>query len=308
MTESNPTKWSKKRMIFVGLILVFILLLLLVWYVAYQYFVLGKSLEVQLLILSSQKARNILLIALGSILVIIAGVFGYFKLKNFQIPPIQKKRIFLRALIFILIIASLAGGYFSYQYYLVKKEFGPQLATQQETKRVVSAVAKLMLLPDETPTIATITDINKLKGQDFFSKAKNGDKILIYTNAKEAILYSPSTNKILGVAPVTIGGGGQAPSQATQARIGLRNGTTSTGITYKVEAQIQQLFPGATVTLKDNSSNKYAKTIVVVLNNAAASAAQDLANKLNATVSNLPSGESAPAGIDLLVIVGSDKI
>lgn len=36
-------------------------------------------------------------------------------------------------------------------------------------------VKKLMELPDENPTVATITDIEKLKEQAFFQKGKNGD-------------------------------------------------------------------------------------------------------------------------------------
>lgn len=50
---------------------------------------------------------------------------------------------------------------------------------------------------DETPTIATVSDITKLQGQPFFAKAQNGDKVYVYSNAKKAILYRPSENKII---------------------------------------------------------------------------------------------------------------
>ena len=63
---------------------------------------------------------------------------------------------------------------------------------------------KLIDLPNETPTVATVTDSKKLKDQPFFSKVENGDKVLIFTKAKKAILFRPSTNKILDVAPLTI--------------------------------------------------------------------------------------------------------
>ena len=39
----------------------------------------------------------------------------------------------------------------------------------------------------------------------FFSKAKVGDKVIIYTNARKAILYDPVAGKIVEVAPVNIG-------------------------------------------------------------------------------------------------------
>ncbi len=83
-------------------------------------------------------------------------------------------------------------------------------------------MGRLITLPEgEEPTVATITDIEKLKDQTFFQKAKNGDKVIIYTNAKKAILYDPIARKIIDVAPVNIG----TPSaSAAQARIALRNG------------------------------------------------------------------------------------
>lgn len=68
---------------------------------------------------------------------------------------------------------------------------------------LVSKVGKLMILPkDEDPTIATVSDLSKLQGQPFFEKAEVGDKVLIYQKAKTAILYRPSTNLIIALAPL----------------------------------------------------------------------------------------------------------
>ena len=64
-----------------------------------------------------------------------------------------------------------------------------------------------MVLPkDETPTLATVSDPEKLKDQRFFVNAVKGDKVLVYSLAKKAILYSPSLDKIIEVAPVNVGG------------------------------------------------------------------------------------------------------
>jgi len=68
-----------------------------------------------------------------------------------------------------------------------------------------------MELPkDEEPTIATVLDKEKLKDQLFFAKAENGDKVIIYSKNQKAILYRPSINKIIDVAPISI-----APPQVT---------------------------------------------------------------------------------------------
>ncbi len=76
----------------------------------------------------------------------------------------------------------------------------------QDNKKLVAEVGKLIDLPiGEDPTIATITDIDKLKNQPFFQKAKNGDKVLIYTGARKAILYDPATKKILDVTVINPG-------------------------------------------------------------------------------------------------------
>ncbi len=83
----------------------------------------------------------------------------------------------------------------------------PQEVAQEENAKIIDMVGKLVLLPEgEAPTIATVTDPEKLKAeQAFFAKAMEGDKVLIYTRALKAIMYRPSENKIIEVAPLVIG-------------------------------------------------------------------------------------------------------
>lgn len=105
----------------------------------------------------------------------------------------------------ILFLASAGATYYFYNQYSQLKQ-NPQRIAQEEAKALIRRVSELIVLPeDEQPTIATVTDIERLKDQPFFAKAKNGDKVLIYTNAKKAILYDPVSNKIVEVAPVNIG-------------------------------------------------------------------------------------------------------
>jgi Flp pilus assembly protein CpaB len=112
-----------------------------------------------------------------------------------------------KAVIIISIVALLAlglAGYLYYQLGILKQN--PQAITQQETEELVAKVSKLIVLPvDEVPTIATVSDPEALKDQAFFAQAEKGDKVLIYAQAKKAILYSVTLNKILEISPLNIG-------------------------------------------------------------------------------------------------------
>jgi hypothetical protein len=79
--------------------------------------------------------------------------------------------------------------------------------TEQNTakaREITVAVREHFYIPAEVePTVALIVDAEKLRDQNaFYALAENSDYLLI-TNDK-AILYRPSTDMILNVAPVTI--------------------------------------------------------------------------------------------------------
>lgn len=83
----------------------------------------------------------------------------------------------------------------------------PQVAGSQDNTDVVAKVGQLVMLPDgDTPTVATVTDPEKLKSQAFFANAQKDDKVLIFENSKKAILYRPSINKVIDIAPINVAG------------------------------------------------------------------------------------------------------
>lgn len=102
----------------------------------------------------------------------------------------------------VVVAASIAAaGYLYWQNRQLRSN--PAAQSQDEATALVAKVGKIFELPTgETPTIATVNDEAQLKDQPFFVNAKKGDKTLIYTEAKKAILYRPSTNKIIEVAPI----------------------------------------------------------------------------------------------------------
>lgn len=115
---------------------------------------------------------------------------------------LTKKQYLLFSVILVLLIVFLfiffKTGFFN---------SNTNLSGENEAKILAKQVGKLMYLPlDETPTIATVSDPTLLKNQTFFLDAKVGDKVLIYTLAKKAILYDPVANKIITIAPLSVGG------------------------------------------------------------------------------------------------------
>jgi hypothetical protein len=106
----------------------------------------------------------------------------------------------------IVVIALLAYGYMHTKSQLNATK-QTQNNTQKTSQQLISEVGKLVTLPSgETPTIATVNDASKLKSQPFFADAQNGDKVLIYSHAGKAVIYRPSTNKIIEYSKVNLNG------------------------------------------------------------------------------------------------------
>lgn len=104
----------------------------------------------------------------------------------------------------ILIIGGGAFGFFKYQEAqseIKTLEENPLATGEKEFQDIINKVGSHIKLPEnETPTIATVSDVDKLKeDQTFFRNAKNGDKVLIYQEAKKAFLYDPDADKIVDV-------------------------------------------------------------------------------------------------------------
>lgn len=104
----------------------------------------------------------------------------------------------------LLVLAIVVCGYLFVEYQTLKRN--PNIVNQQKIEAVVAKASKLIDLPQgELPTLATVTDLEQLKGQPFFAHAEVGDEVLLYTSAQKAYLYSPSKNIIVEVASLNIG-------------------------------------------------------------------------------------------------------
>ncbi len=233
--------------------------------------------------------------------------------------PLSKKTLTIAGTVLILILAAAPSFYFYNQYQKAQARLqNPSLFTQEETRALIDRVGKLIQLPsDELPTVATISDREKLKDQPFFAQAKNGDKLLIYNEAKKAILYDPVSNKIIDVAPINIGTeSATATNSAVTAsptpqmvRFFLLNGTTKVGLTKNYEETLKKTLPDAIVVDRDNAKkNDYTKTILIDINGTKSNEADRISKLLNIPLEKLPDGEEKPTNADFLIIVGSDKM
>lgn len=162
---------------------------------------------------------------------------------------------------------------------------------------MVEEVGKIYALPkDETPTIATVIDKEKLKDQPFFANAQNGDKILIYTKAKKAIVYRPKEKVIVNAGPIAL-------DQKSLTQVALINTGGDMGA---VEKKITDKF-GSTVAILSKTDaknrNSVKKITVVDVNGQNADAVKQIASELGGDVGSLPAGETAPEGSAIVVFV-----
>ena len=111
----------------------------------------------------------------------------------------------------VLLVVIIVGGvaFFVQNYFHTRNELkklsDSKTAAQASDQQLISEVSGYVVLPqNETPTVATVNDVSRLKNQVFFLNAQNGDKVLIFSQAKTAILYRPSTKKIVEYAPINV--------------------------------------------------------------------------------------------------------
>lgn len=220
--------------------------------------------------------------------------------------PSAKNSLFIVILVVVLLVAIGVSYYFYNKYQESQKLLkSPNVSGQQEITQMVARVGKLLELPSgETPTLATVSDINKLKGNPFFAKAKNGYKVLIYDKAKRAILFNPFDNKIVEVSQLSA----PVQQQPQEYKVALYNGTTTVGLTNTIEKKLKEKITNLTVTSKENATKStYTKTIVVDLTGKQATSAEAIAKTLNGSVEKLPDGEKKPDNADFLIILGSTQ-
>jgi hypothetical protein len=230
----------------------------------------------------------------------------------------KNKLIIIAFAALFVVLAAIPSVYYYSKYQTLSKKV-QESTGQDDVKALVAKVSRHVLLPEgEVPTVLTVTDKEKSTSKQFFANAKNGDKVLVYMNAKKAFLYDTVFDRILEIGPVLTNAtnaaqlsGGVTPIP-TPTSAGLRfvlyNGTTTVGLTKRFTPIVEEKIIGAKVVDTDNAVKKdYATSILVDVSGTRTNDATSYAKILGLTVSSLPAGETAPASADFLIILGADK-
>lgn len=242
------------------------------------------------------------------------------------------------------------GGTTVYFYHQYRKAIeGKNLSSTEqasiEAQMLKTKVSQLMELPlNEEPILATVTDVEKVKTQEFFASSQNGDKVLIYKQNKKAILYRPAINKIINVTssldlktdtstvsgadnvqvqpapvietdPVVDQTEAEAEVPADSAdltvekrteprKVAIYNGSETKGLAAELAREIAEI-SGIEVVLKTNATDNYETTFVADLNGENTALVEKIAQAVGGTVGVFPENEKIPEA-DILIIGGGN--
>jgi hypothetical protein len=258
-------------------------------------------------------------------------------------PKKLSRRTLIILIAFAVLLIGVVPGYFFYAHYekTQKRLENPTDAAKVEVAKTVEAVGKLILLPsDEEPTLATVSDKTKVQDQALIqANVRNGDKILIYSQAKKAYLYRPSINKLVAIAPVNIGEQAPTiapvniiptskttPTPATKSTskvtptppskitptptsafkavtVALYNGTKTSGLAARTQTTLKTKAPFATVVATGNAASTYTESVVIDFTGKYSKEAAELVKQVGGAIGVLPKGEVKPTA-DILIILG----
>lgn len=232
----------------------------------------------------------------------------------------------------VVVFAVCFGSYFYFKY--KKLALNSDVAVKNEVRIMTEKIGKFMELPQEDePSVATVSDTEKLKGQAFFSNAQNGDKVLIYGKSGKAILYRPSENKVIEISSsLSVSGSEHNSAQESNLqtqnvkdqqpasqlleqqqtvseqeepeniKVAVYNGTDIKGLAQKVVDKIS-VIPSIEIVGKTNAAENYAETIIVDLNGKNSEMVKKIMEIIGGKEGTLPEGEVKPDA-DILIIGG----
>ncbi len=180
----------------------------------------------------------------------------------------------------------------------------------QEAESLKVEVGEFVMLPDELPTIATVTDPSLLQDEVFFQKAQSGDKVLLFTEAKKAYLYRPSEKRVIDFTILNIIPELDTSSTTAQSEsltLTILNGTKVRGLAGTYEQQLASDEARLVVQATGNTvSRQYSESVLIDITKKNPELVQELATKLNLKLEAFPSDEATPSS-DVVIILGQDQ-
>ncbi len=236
---------------------------------------------------------------------------------NAFLTKFTPQRVIITLAVLIALGGAGAGGYFYYQNRLLT-------SSSREINDVYAKVSKILELPDETPTLATVAEKEKLQEQPFFERAENGDKVLIFPNAKKAVLYRPKTGKIIEVAPFVTQPVADQPDVNAEAQsavpveseaelgpatLTVLNGTTQVGLANVHDDTIKARVPEVEIKVKAQARRTdYPNTMVIDVSGKRSALVQQIIEKFGGQVGTVMPADEAKPTTDVVVILGKDKV
>lgn len=125
----------------------------------------------------------------------------------------KQLRRFIGGMITLVVVLALGFGYSQYKLYTLSKEelatgaVSLASSTPKTPEEILKAVGRHILLPEGSPQIAEVQDVEKLREtQAFFRNARNGDIVIVYPFT--IFIYRPADDIV--VASGDILGTGEA--------------------------------------------------------------------------------------------------
>ena len=261
----------------------------------------------------------------------VAEVIGQAK-DEIMINPVKKilsKKLTKLVIAIIIILVIVGGGLYQAQKLNNATSENGKLTPSAVNDLIAEVGDKMMLPKGETPTIATVTDVTKLEGQPFYRNAQNGDLLIVIGSTKQVLLYRRSIHKIINFAILNTNANSTNTPASQSAQIAPGASSTPTPTKAEEKLKVVVLNSTKTVGLAKKGADLLDKTKVEVLSTANAQGEYDkttvssvnkdkkitdsqlkdlvsVFSKIKPSVSALPTGEAAPAGVDVVIIFGSD--
>ena len=116
----------------------------------------------------------------------------------------KKQMVLIGVLVLLMLVSLGAALYFWNDARDAKNETPDAVAANNiaETERVVRELGDIIILSEDSPTVARVEDPSVLKksNPDFYENIQVGDYLVLYP--QRAVIYRSSEKKIINIAPI----------------------------------------------------------------------------------------------------------